>query len=91
MPAEGRFCTVLPPITLLSDCPIPIGGFCFLVGRESILDLAPGAPREQVLSEMRGNQQQAQEQNPKSYLAGQVAGGVAQAQGDAFFTAADLL
>lgn len=37
-----------------------------------------GTPREQVLAEMRGNQQQAQEQNPGSYLTGQLAGGVAQ-------------
>ena len=37
-----------------------------------------GKPREQVLAEMRGLQEQAQSQNPKSYLAGQIAGGVAQ-------------
>lgn len=37
-----------------------------------------GVPREQVLREMRGDQKAAQEQNPGSYLAGQVAGGVAQ-------------
>jgi len=37
-----------------------------------------GKPREQVLAEMRGLQDQAQKQNPKSYLAGQIAGGVAQ-------------
>jgi len=37
-----------------------------------------GVPRDQVLSEMRGNQRQAQEANPGSYLAGQLAGGVAQ-------------
>ncbi|HEY0630160.1 MAG TPA: hypothetical protein VGD23_12615 [Sphingomicrobium sp.] len=35
-------------------------------------------PQEQILSEMRGNQKAAQEQNPGSYLTGQVAGGVAQ-------------
>lgn len=37
-----------------------------------------GLPREQVLSEMRGDARQAQEQNPGSYLAGQVGGGLAQ-------------
>ena len=37
-----------------------------------------GVPREQVLSEMRGNQAQAQEANPGSYLTGQIGGGVAQ-------------
>jgi len=37
-----------------------------------------GIPREQVLSEMRGNAQTAQEQNPGSYLAGQVGGAIAQ-------------
>lgn len=35
--------------------------------------------RDEVLSEMRGNQRKAQEDNPGSYLAGQVGGGVAQA------------
>jgi len=37
-----------------------------------------GDPREQVLEEIRGNQQAAQEQNPGSYLAGQIAGGLGQ-------------
>lgn len=37
-----------------------------------------GQPRNQVLAEMRGMQRAAREQNPKSYLAGQVVGGVAQ-------------
>lgn len=37
-----------------------------------------GTPREQVLAEMRGMQGQAQQQNPGSYLSGQIAGGVAQ-------------
>ncbi len=37
-----------------------------------------GDPREQVLSEMRGLQQQAQTDNPGSYLAGQIGGGLAQ-------------
>ncbi len=48
-----------------------------------------GVPRDQVLTEMRGLQDQAQKDNPKSYLAGQVAGGVAQgvAAGPATFTA----
>ena len=48
-----------------------------------------GKPRDQVLAEMRGNQQEAQTDNPGSYLAGQVAGGVAQAaaMGPASFTA----
>lgn len=40
--------------------------------------LLTGAPREQVLSEIRGNQADAQRDNPKSYLGGQLAGGVAQ-------------
>jgi hypothetical protein len=35
-------------------------------------------PRERALSEIRDIQEQAQEQNPNSYLAGQIAGGVAQ-------------
>lgn len=38
-----------------------------------------GVPREQVLSEMRGDAQAAKQQNPGSYLAGQIGGGVAQA------------
>lgn len=38
-----------------------------------------GLPRDQVLQEMRGNQSAAQSQNPGSYLAGQIGGGVAQA------------
>lgn len=48
-----------------------------------------GKPRDQVLAEMRGNQQQAQEDNPASYLGGQVAGGLAQAAiaGPVSFTA----
>jgi hypothetical protein len=37
-----------------------------------------GAPRDQVLSEMRGMQGNAQQQNPGSYMGGQIAGGVAQ-------------
>lgn len=37
-----------------------------------------GRPREQVLREMRGNQRDAQADNPMAYLGGQVAGGVAQ-------------
>lgn len=37
-----------------------------------------GLPRDQVLSEMRGNAKAAQQQNPGSYLTGQVAGGLAQ-------------
>lgn len=37
-----------------------------------------GVSRDQVLSEMRGDAQQAQAQNPGSYLTGQLAGGVAQ-------------
>lgn len=40
-----------------------------------------GVPREQVLSEMRGMQKQAQEDNPWSYMGGQVAGGIAQGAG----------
>ena len=43
--------------------------------------LISGKPREQVLAEMRAMQSSAQEQNPGSYLAGQVGGGVAQAVG----------
>ncbi|MGY2995446.1 hypothetical protein [Mesorhizobium sp. URHB0026] len=38
-----------------------------------------GDPREQVLQEMRANAGNAQEQNPGSYLGGQIGGGVAQA------------
>lgn len=38
-----------------------------------------GVPREQVLAEMRGNAQTAQQQNPMSYLGGQIGGGLAQA------------
>lgn len=37
-----------------------------------------GVPRDQVLQEMRGGAQQAQSDNPGSYLAGQVGGGLAQ-------------
>lgn len=37
-----------------------------------------GVPRDQVLSEMRGDARDAQQQNPGSYLAGQLGGGVAQ-------------
>lgn len=37
-----------------------------------------GVPRKQVLSEMRGDASKAQSQNPGSYLAGQIGGGVAQ-------------
>ena len=40
-----------------------------------------GDPREQVLAEMRGMQRQAQEDNPGSYLAGQIGGGIAQGAG----------
>jgi hypothetical protein len=40
-----------------------------------------GKPRDKVLAEMRGMQADAQSQNPGSYLAGQVGGGVAQAIG----------
>lgn len=40
--------------------------------------LLTGTPRDQVLSEMRNTQQAAQEQNPGSFLTGQIAGGVAQ-------------
>lgn len=40
--------------------------------------LLTGTPRDQVLSEMRTTQQAAQEQNPGSFLTGQIAGGVAQ-------------
>lgn len=38
-----------------------------------------GVPRKQVLSEMRGNAAKAQSDNPGSYLAGQIGGGLAQA------------
>lgn len=37
-----------------------------------------GVPRKQVLQEMRGDASQAQSENPGSYLAGQIGGGVAQ-------------
>lgn len=37
-----------------------------------------GVPREQVLREMRGDAEQAQADNPGSYLAGQIGGGLAQ-------------
>jgi hypothetical protein len=37
-----------------------------------------GRPRDEVLGEMRGLQKQAQQDNPGSYLSGQVAGGLAQ-------------
>lgn len=37
-----------------------------------------GLPRQQVLDEMRGNEAAAQSQNPGSYLAGQIGGGLAQ-------------
>lgn len=40
-----------------------------------------GDPREQVLAEMRGMQRQAQADNPGSYLAGQIGGGIAQGAG----------
>lgn len=40
-----------------------------------------GDPREQVLSEIRGMQSQAQADNPWSYMGGQVAGGIAQGAG----------
>lgn len=46
-----------------------------------------GVPRDQVLAEMRGNQSAAQEQNPLSYMGGQVAGGVAQGIASAPLTA----
>ncbi len=42
---------------------------------------AVGKPREQVLAEIRDMQSGAQEQNPGSYLAGQVGAGVAQGVG----------
>ncbi|TJU85570.1 MAG: hypothetical protein E5Y10_24400 [Mesorhizobium sp.] len=45
------------------------------------IDMLPGgkgASFDQNLAEIRGNQGQAQRDNPNSYLAGQVAGGVAQ-------------
>lgn len=38
-----------------------------------------GVPRDQVLSEMRSDAEAAQSENPGSYLAGQVGGGLAQA------------
>lgn len=37
-----------------------------------------GVPREQVLSEMRGDAQAAKAQNPGSYIGGQIGGGLAQ-------------
>lgn len=37
-----------------------------------------GLPRQQVLDEMRANDAKAQSQNPGSYLAGQIGGGLAQ-------------
>jgi hypothetical protein len=37
-----------------------------------------GLPRDQVLAEMRANDAKAQAQNPGSYLAGQIGGGLAQ-------------
>lgn len=37
-----------------------------------------GVPRDQVLSEMRGQQEQAQTDNPGSFLLGQLGGGLAQ-------------
>lgn len=37
-----------------------------------------GVPREQVLRDMRGDAEQAQADNPGSYLAGQIGGGLAQ-------------
>lgn len=40
-----------------------------------------GVPRDEVLSSMRGDAQQAQQDNPGSYLAGQIGGGLAQAVG----------
>lgn len=40
-----------------------------------------GDLREQVLAEMRGMQRQAQADNPGSYLAGQIGGGIAQGAG----------
>jgi hypothetical protein len=40
-----------------------------------------GRPRDEVLGEMRDLQKQAQQDNPGSYLAGQVAGGIAQSVG----------
>lgn len=50
-------------------------------GLGTLIDMLPGgkgASYSQNLAEIRGNQNQAQRDNPKSYLAGQVAGGVAQ-------------
>lgn len=50
-------------------------------GLGTLIDKLPGgkgASFDQNLAEIRGNQQQAQTDNPKSYLGGQVAGGVAQ-------------
>jgi hypothetical protein len=40
-----------------------------------------GTPRDRVLAQMRMKQTQAQEQNPGSYLAGQIGGGIAQGVG----------
>ena len=42
------------------------------------VSLISGVPRNQVLSEMRGDAKAAQEQNPGSYLTGQIGGGLAQ-------------
>jgi len=50
-------------------------------GLGTLIDMLPGgkgASYGQNLAEIRGNQDQAQRDNPKSYLAGQLAGGVAQ-------------
>lgn len=50
-------------------------------GAGYLLDKLPGGGGKdysQILSEIRGNQQAAQEQNPTSYMAGQVGGAVAQ-------------
>ena len=44
----------------------------------TIGSMATGDPRERVLAQMRDRQQSAQEQNPGSYLAGQITGAVAQ-------------
>lgn len=45
----------------------------------SVLAGTNGLTRDQVLARMRGDQAAAQTQNPKSYLGGQVGGGVVQA------------
>lgn len=50
-------------------------------GLGTLIDKLPGgkgAGYDQNLAEIRGNQDQAQRDNPKSYLGGQIAGGVAQ-------------